>query len=74
VTISDITSAVFGSTIEAGLSFLETQRLQNAVLFGISSGGGTENIVYRNVADTANRIAAEVNSMGNRISITLVGS
>jgi len=44
-------------------------KLALAVLTGKSSGGGTSNIVFRDIGDSKNRISATVDSNGNRTAV-----
>lgn len=57
--------------IEAGLTLRQALRLVTAATAGKISGGGTSTITIRNaVVDGVDRITAEVDSDGNRTSIT----
>jgi hypothetical protein len=42
-----------------------------SVLAGKSSGGGSATVRFRDLADTKDRIEADVDSNGNRTSVTL---
>jgi len=44
-------------------------KLALSVLAGESSGGGTTTIVFRDIADTKNRISATVDASGNRTAV-----
>lgn len=57
--------------IESGYTATEVMKILLAVAAGKSSGGGTTNIKFRDVADTLDRIDATVDSSGNRTAITL---
>lgn len=56
--------------IESGLTAAEVMRLISAVLCGKVSGGGTGVEVFRDIADTKNRVSATVDSSGNRTAFT----
>jgi hypothetical protein len=57
--------------VETGLTLRQALRLVTAATAGKISGGGTATITIRNaVADGVDRITAEVDSSGNRTSIT----
>jgi len=71
--VADITSATFGFPIETGLTFLQSQREQQAYTLGIASGGGTNTVVFRDKANTKNRVSMVVDSAGNRSAVTLDG-
>jgi hypothetical protein len=45
-------------------------RLHNSALGGKASGLGTTTAVYRDLADTKDRITATVDSDGNRTAVT----
>jgi hypothetical protein len=55
-------------------SLKESIRLQNAVLFGLSSGGGGTTNAFRDLADGKNRIDAVVDSSGNRTTVSWDGT
>lgn len=61
-------------TVEGALTYDELLRIMLAVLAGISTGGGSTDIAFRNIADDADRVSATVDSEGNRDAITLDGS
>ncbi len=61
----DIDGAIDGYSLE------EAMRLVLSALAGKLSGAATTSIAIRDVADTTNRIAATVDSSGNRTAITL---
>jgi hypothetical protein len=67
----DLVNAMLTANIETDLSFDEILRLIAAAMFGKVSGAGTSNIVFRDTNDTKNRIEADVDVSGNRISVTL---
>ena len=57
--------------VESGLTLRQALRLVTAATAGKISGGGTSTVTIRNaVADAIDRITAEVDSDGNRTSIT----
>lgn len=66
-TITDILSGV----IEGTITLQQALRLALAVLVGKSSGGGTFTHIYRDTADSKNRIIATVDANGNRTAMTL---
>ena len=70
-TPDNLVSAMLSATIETGLSTEDILRLIAAAMFGKVSGAGTSNIVFRDTNDTKNRIEANVDVSGNRISVTL---
>jgi hypothetical protein len=71
--LSDITSGMFGYELETGLTFAQAQRVQKAMLTGVASGGGTNTLVFRDTANTKNRVSMTVDSAGNRSAVTLDG-
>ena len=66
--------AIHDEVIEGTLTYRQITRILLAVLAGISTGGGTTSVAFRNVADDADRVAATVTGVGNRTAITLDGS
>lgn len=69
-TAADITAAVYAGVIDGTTTFAESIRLHNAVLAGKVSGAGTGTEVFRDLADTKDRIVASVDGSGNRTAIT----
>ena len=63
-----------GTIVEGTTTFQDTLRLVSAVLFGKSSGGGTSNAVFRDLADTKDRVVATTTTAGNRTGTTLDAS
>lgn len=55
--------------VEGTLTYEDFLRVMMAALSGISNGGGTATINFRNIADTKNRIQATVDANGNRTAM-----
>jgi hypothetical protein len=72
-TPDNLVNALLAATIETDLTYEQILRLIAAAMFGKVSGAGTSNIVFRDTNDTKNRIEANVDVSGNRISVTLDG-
>ena len=72
--ISDLPTAILAAIVEGGLSVKDVLRVSLAALAGKTTGGGTTAPAFRDQADGKNRILAEVNSQGDRTSVTLDGS
>lgn len=70
LTVTDI----FAGVVEGTITIQQAFRLMLAVLAGKSTGGGTVNVAFRDVADTKNRIDATVDANGNRTAVTRDGS
>ena len=66
--------AIHDEVIEGTLTSRQIARIILAVLAGISTGGGTTSVAFRNVADDTDRVAATVTGVGNRTAVTLDGS
>lgn len=66
-----IASAVWAQTMESGYSAESIMRLNSAILLSKVSGAGTGAEVFRDIADTKNRVTASVDAQGNRTAITL---
>ena len=72
-TATAVSSAVFNYGIEGTRTFIESIRIADAVLFGVSSGGNTNTIAFFNTAVSSARVVATVNSDGNRTAVTVFG-
>lgn len=72
--IDDLPSQVLAATVEGSLDVQETLRLLLSAQVGKSSGGGTTSVAFRDTADSKDRIAATVDSDGNRTAVTLDAS
>ena len=64
-------SDVLGYTLETGYTVAQALKLMGSALAGKTSGGGTTSIIFRDLADGANRITATVDSDGDRTAVTL---
>jgi hypothetical protein len=71
VLLQSIPTAVLNATVEGAVSMAESLRLANSVLGGKVSGAGTAVETFRDINDTKNRVVADIDSNGNRTSITL---
>ena len=71
---ADAVDKIIDEIIEGALTFREIIRIMMAVLFGKSTGGGTVDVTFRDLADGKPRVTAVVDSVGNRTSVTLDGS
>ena len=69
--LSDIADAIHDEIIEGTITFRQAVRLFISVLANQSSGGGTDNVKFRDVADAKDRVDATVDEDGNRTSVTL---
>jgi hypothetical protein len=56
--------------VDGSVTFRQSVRLQNSALGGKASGLGTTTAVYRDLADTKDRITATVDADGNRTAVT----
>lgn len=70
ITVADIIAGV----AEGDLNLTEMLRVILAAVAGASTGGGTDTVAFRDVADAKPRITATVDAAGNRTAITLDGS
>jgi len=66
--------AIIDEVIEGSMTLRQALRIFLSALAGKSSGGGTNTITFRDLADSKNRITATVDSNGNRTAVTLDGS
>jgi hypothetical protein len=69
--ISDTAGGVLASVVDGTTTLAESIRLQNAILLGKVSGAGSGTEIFRDLADTKDRVTATVDSSGNRTAITL---
>jgi len=76
ITSADVrVSSLFYTEIESGYPFIEKQRIDMAMLTGITSGGGSATLHFRSIDDTKSRLIVTVDSDGNRTAVnTLDGS
>ena len=58
------------ATVEGSVSVVQSIRLANSALGGKASGLDTTNPIYRDLADTKDRIDATVDADGNRTAVT----
>jgi len=65
-----IYAAVAQASMDGTTTLEQSVRLQNAVLAGKASGLGTTTAIYRNLADSKDRITATVDTDGNRTAVT----
>jgi len=65
---------VWDEVMESTLTGRQVMRIFLAVLAGITTGGGSASLAFRDVADGKDRVAATVDSEGNRDAIVLDGS
>jgi hypothetical protein len=59
--------------VEGTITVVQLLRLYLSVLTGLSGGGNTGTVRFRDLADTKDRVVATVNSSGDRTSVTLDG-
>lgn len=64
-------ASILAATVEGSTTLVHTLRLLNAALGGKASGLATTTAVYRDLADSKNRISATVDADGNRSAVTL---
>ena len=68
---ADAVDEILDEVIEGSVTMRQALRLFMAALGGKVSGAGTTSIMFRDTGDTTNRIAATVDSSGNRTAVTL---
>jgi hypothetical protein len=70
--LNDIAASdILAANIEGTVTLTESLRLQNAALLGKVSGAATTTVVFRDLADSKDRITATVDADGNRSAVTL---
>jgi hypothetical protein len=67
--VGDVFTFEVDSDSAGPITFNEKLRLDLAVLTGISSGGGSNTLLFRDVADTKSRLVVTVDSDGNRSAV-----
>ena len=72
--VDDIAASTLGDVLEGTTTLLQAFRVILAAVAGKSTGFGSKDVYYRDVADSKNRIAASLDRKGNRTDITLDGS
>lgn len=65
-----IADAVHDEVVDGTITFRQSIRLANSALGGKASGLNTTTAVYRDLADTKDRISATVDADGNRTAVT----
>jgi len=71
LTESGIADAIADEAFEGSMTLRQAVRVILGVLAGKTSGGGTNRLTFRNMADTSDRLAATVDASKNRTGITL---
>jgi hypothetical protein len=69
-TAGDVADAVLDDVVEGTSTLRQIVRGMAATLLGKASGMGTTTAVFRDIADTKDRITATVDSSGNRTAVT----
>lgn len=62
--------AVWDEAVDGSVTARQSVRLQNSAMAGKASGLGTTTAVYRDLADTIDRVSATVDADGNRTAVT----
>lgn len=68
---ADAVDKIIDEVIEDTLTMRQVLRLVLSACAGKASGGGTSTMIYRDSADTTDRITATVDGDGNRTAVTL---
>jgi hypothetical protein len=71
-TVPQIVTGVFTNVVDGTTTFEQSVRLQNSAMGAKASGLATTTAVYRDLADTKDRITATVDSSGNRTAVTRI--
>lgn len=69
-TSAQIADAVWDEAVDSTITARQSIRLANSALGGKASGLNTTTAVYRDLADTKDRISATVDADGNRTAVT----
>lgn len=68
--VNEIRDSVIGAAVDGSTTLAESLRLSNAALGGKASGLSTGSPVYRDLADTKDRITATTDADGNRTAVS----
>ena len=68
--VSGIPEAVMTAIVEGAVTLRDSLKIANALLAGKTSGGGSGTVIFRDLADTLNRVIAVVDANNNRTTIT----
>lgn len=68
---TSVAEAVLDGIIESTLSLRQVTRGMGAVLLGLASGSSGSTTVFRDLANTKNRITAITDTSGNRATVTI---
>lgn len=71
---SNVAAQTLDGTIESTYTLRQLLRLYSAVLLGKTSGMGNNHPVFRDIADSKNRITAVTDSSGNRTTVTIASA
>jgi hypothetical protein len=71
---ADAVDEIWDEVVEGALTARQLLRVFLSALAGLSSGGGTVTIRFRDEGDSMDRIVASVDANGNRTAIALDGS
>jgi len=66
---ADAVDEIHDEIVEGTITHRQAIRLMLSILTGLSSGGGTGTVVFRDISDTKNRFSADVDEYGNRTVI-----
>ena len=67
---TEIATTILATAVDGTTTWAESVRLANSALGGKASGLNTTTAVYRDLADTKDRISATVDADGNRSAVT----
>jgi len=71
IDVVDIPAKVWAEIMEGTYDAKAFMKIMASVLAGKSSGGGTNQLIYRNIIDNTNKVVAIVDDAGNRSGVTL---
>ena len=69
-TLAEVGASLGARVVDGSTTHDQSLRLMNAVLGGKASGLAGTSAVYRDLADTKNRVSATVDASGNRTAVT----
>lgn len=70
LTTEQITAAILAMTIETGFTFQDIMKLISAFVGGLTTGGGTDELIFRDLNNTLDRIKFTLSAHNNRVAVT----
>lgn len=69
--IPSIVGGIFTESVDSNIELKTVLQVLLSTIAGLASGGGTENLTFRNASNTADRVTMVVDVNGNRSDVTI---